>query len=105
MCKPVLPIVQDAVAHVLWKAEHLATVHHHHGDHHAEHEIATAAHEEEGNQFPSTSKPAEPVSIHIALLSFYPLPPLEIQKQMFGTGVYTISSLSLDKLYPPPKTC
>lgn len=105
MCKPVLPVVQDALAHVLWKAEHIATVHHHHGDHHAEEEIAKAAHEEESNKFPGTSKTSEPVSIHIVLQSFYSLASFSIVSKMFGAKIYNVSSLTLDTMYPPPKTC
>ena len=65
MCKPVLPLVQDELAHIFWKAKHLATVHHHHGDHHAEVEVAAAEHEEDGDKQPATTKTSEPVSVHI----------------------------------------
>ena len=105
MCKPVLPIVQDTIAHILWKADHLATVHEHHGEYHTHQEMATAAQEEENNPYPSASKPAEPVSVHITLISFFSLPPLDVQKQMLGRGIYTLSTLYLNKLYPPPKAC
>ncbi len=104
MCKPVLPLVQDEVAHIFWKAEHVASVHHHHGDHHAEEEIATSAHEEESNKTPATSKTSEPVSIHLIVQSFYTLPQLSLQYQKFGRHICLVSTLSLDKYYPPPKS-
>ena len=105
MCKPVLPIVKDTVAHILWKAEHLAAVHQHNGNEHVHHEIAKATNEDENSQMPGTSKPADPVAAHIAWQSYFSLSPLELQKEKYGTKTFMFSSLSLNKLYPPPKSC
>ncbi len=105
ICKPVLPLVQDDLAHIFWKTEHIATVHHHHGDHHAEEEVATAAHDEENNKVPLTSKTSEPVSIHIIVQNSYIIPQLFIEKPNFGAKIYKVSSLSLDKHFPPPRCC
>ena len=105
MCKPMLPIVKDAIAHVLWEAEHIATVHHDHGHHHAGNEIAKAVHEDDRNKLPAPSKTPEPVSIHIVLQSFYSLESISFEKKMFGTKNHTISSYTLDTMYPPPKVC
>ena len=105
MCKPVLPLVQDKLAHIFWKAAHIATVHHHHGGHHAKEEIAKAAHEEESNKLPAPSKTPETVSIHIVLQSFYSLASFSIEKKVFGAKNHIISSHTLDTMYPPPKAC
>lgn len=105
ICKPVLPLVLDEISHIFWKAEHIATVHLHHGDNHAEEEFATATHDEENNKVPLTSKTSEAVSIHIFVQDSYGIPVLFIAKTKFVTRIYKISSLSLDKHYPPPRHC
>jgi hypothetical protein len=104
VCKPVLPLIQDEMAHIFWKAQHIATVHHHHGNHHAEKEIATA-HSEEKDQHPATSKTSEPVSIHVIVQSSYSSPNRFIQKQKFSIPISNTRTIFLDKQYPPPKSC
>ena len=103
MCKPVLPLVQDSLAHIFWKAKHLATVHHHHGDHHAHQEIAEAEHEEHADKQPATTRTSEPVSGHMAVEILYRISQLPAQKQQFASHNSSFSTVSLDKYYPPPK--
>jgi hypothetical protein len=97
--------VQDTIGHVFWKAHHLATVHHHHGNHHAEEEIAEVAHEEENDKSPTTTKTFEPLSVHIVLQTPYNIPHLTTEKQKFKITVFNYSTVSLDKHYPPPRSC
>ena len=101
MCKPILPVVEDELAHIFWKAKHLATVHHHQGVHHAEKEVAEEEHEEKHEQ--PTTKTSEPVSIHIVFEALYIIPQLTIHKQKFALNICNFSIVSLDKHYPPPK--
>jgi hypothetical protein len=103
MCKPVLPLLQDELAHIFWKVKHLATVHHHHGDHHAEEEVAKAEHEENTDKQPTTTKTSEPVPVHIIVETFYGFSQPTIHKQKFAVNIYNVSTVSLDKHYPPPK--
>ena len=105
LCKPIVPLVQDKLAHIFWKADHIATVHHHHGELHAEEEIAEAAQEEEQDKNPITNKTSEPVSVHIIVQILYNIPPLTIEKLKFAMNISNISIVSLDKHYPPPKPC
>lgn len=105
MCKPILPIVQDELAHIFWKAEHLATVHHHHGDHHAEKKIAEAEHKENTDKQPATTKTSEPVSVHLVIESFYGISQITIHIQQFAVNSCNVSTVLLDKYYPPPKYC
>jgi hypothetical protein len=105
MCKPVLPLVQDHLAHIFWKAKHFATVHHHHGDHHAEVEIAEAEHDENAGKQPATTKISEPVSVHLVVEHLYSISQLTVHKQQFAMHIYNVSTVSLDKYYPPPKCC
>jgi hypothetical protein len=105
LCKPVLPVMHDAVAHFFWKAHHIATVHHHHGDHHAEEEVAASTHDEKNDKSPATSKISEPVSIHIITQRSYGILPLFIKRAAFGNRVYKESFTLLSKFYPPPRFC
>jgi hypothetical protein len=105
LCKPILPLLQDELAHVFWKAQHLATVHHHHGDHHAEIEVAVAGKEENGDRQPPTTKTSEPVSVHIVIELLYGFSQVTIHKQQFALTICNVSTISLDKYYPPPKGC
>ncbi len=65
LCKPVLPLLQDGLAHLFWKAQHIGTVHHHHGHHHAEKTVA-ATHENKTDSTPANAKSSPPVSAHLA---------------------------------------
>lgn len=103
MCKPLLPVIKDEIAHIFWKAHHLATVHHHDGDHHSQEEVATATHEKDTENHSST-KLAEPVSVHLVTQRNYDLLQSSITEQKFGAGIYKLYTLSLSKHYPPPKT-
>ena len=105
MCKPLLPLIKDEAAHLFWKARHMATVHHHHGDHHAQYEIATATHKKSNENHNAASKLAEPVSVHLVTLKDHNFLKLSIAKQKFGVVIYKLSTLSLSKHYPPPKSC
>jgi hypothetical protein len=105
LCKPIFPLVQDELAHIFWKAEHLATVHHHHGDHHAEEEIAEAEHEENADKLPATAKTSEPVSVHMVEEILYSISQPILRKQQFAVSFCNVFTVSLDKYYPPPKCC
>ena len=105
MCKPILPLVQDGLAHIFWKAQHLATVHHHHGDHHAAEEVAEVELEKHADKQPATTRTSEPVSVHTVVEIVYSLSQLAINKQQFADKICNVSTVSLDKYYPPPKSC
>lgn len=105
MCKPVLPLIQDELAHTFWKAKHITTVHNHHGDNHAEAEIAEAAHEEEQDKSATTTKASEPLSVHIVMHSLHSIPQINAAKQKFTISDSDFLSISMDKQYPPPKSC
>jgi hypothetical protein len=105
MCKPVLPFLQDEIAHILWKAHHLATVHHHHGDRHTEQEIAEAKYPENPNTQAATAKISEPVSVHLVVEFLYGMLQLRNEKQLFAVKVFNVAGISVDKYYPPPKCC
>ncbi len=104
ICKPVLPLLQDELAHLFWKAEHMATVHQHYGNHHTSHEIA-AAHEEENDNEPAQRKTSEPVSIHLSCQLIYILTLPITNECRYSLADYHVSTVHVDKHYPPPKSC
>lgn len=104
LCKPVLPLIQDQLAHTFREAQHISTIHQHYGAHHAESAIAEAA-QEQSNSSSASIKTSEPVSIHIAVQTLYNIPNLSTEVQMFATTICKVSAVLLDKHDPPPKSC
>ncbi|HEX8459791.1 MAG TPA: hypothetical protein VF623_00110 [Segetibacter sp.] len=102
MCKPLLPVMQDFAEHLLWKTEHIATVHNHHGNDHAQLETAAAAHEEESGKTES-SKPQEPISTHIFVQNTFSHPRIFITKQQYAPLLCFVFEFALQTNYPPPK--
>ena len=67
ICRPVLPSVADAMAHIFWYSAHMATVHYEHGKYHVHYEYRQAAKKESpatGNSIPQSSGAA---SEHLAI--------------------------------------
>ena len=57
-CRPVVPVLADGLAHLLWYDQHIATVHFHDGYAHMHNEIANIVEEETGEKN-TTSLPAK----------------------------------------------
>ncbi len=103
MCKPALPVVKDIVAHLFWKMEHLATVHHHYGKNHVHNEIKdVAAHDEKQNN--QQTKTQEPVSIHILSKNNYDLGYQFISANSYSSKLYRLLNPFLEIKSPPPKS-
>jgi hypothetical protein len=105
VCKPVLPIAFDSLAHFFWKAHHISTVHHHLGKNHTEKQVASAAHHEENDANPSKAKIAEPVSTHVVIENYYIILQTSIAPLAYTSKVYRETSAFLEKYYPPPRCC
>lgn len=102
MCKPIVPLVQDKIAHFFWEAQHITEVHNHHGDQHTEHEMASSLHDE-SNKNSSASKTPEPVSIHLIAKSVQSTPQLRNATAKLDMRIYSAASLSLDEPFLPPR--
>ena len=105
LCKPVLPLLQDGLAHSFWQTEHLSTVHSHHGMHHAAEEMAEAAHDENNDKHPAPGKTFEPVSVHLADHNLHDTPQVITPKIKFAVLKSNVATALLFKRYPPPKSC
>jgi hypothetical protein len=64
MLKPAMPYVSDAVAHILWYNEHMATVHFEHGKYHAHKESIEASKKETPGSNEETGKKITTASEH-----------------------------------------
>ena len=104
LCKPVLPRIQDVLAHTLSEAQHISAIHQHQGANHAEGEIAEAA-QQQSDSSKASVKNSEPVSFHIFVQTPYSYPHLFTEVQMFAIAICKISVVTLEKHDPPPKSC
>ncbi len=103
MCKPVLPLVNDILAHTFWKTEHIITVHHENGKDHLHYELKKASDQNSGDANSPAPKSAESVSVHILLQNNYDFSYSIISEQKYLNGSYNLLSPFLDLNTPPPK--
>ncbi|MEP6748516.1 MAG: hypothetical protein ABJB86_12365 [Bacteroidota bacterium] len=104
ICKPVLPLVSDCMAHVFWYSQHMATVHYEHGKYHAHYELQDAAKKnlpEKNN----TLKENEQVNIHLPYIQRYDFTvcPSSSAKNKFVSFSSTLSDSYPGTNYPPPR--
>ena len=104
LCKPVLPVIQDILAHTFREAQHISAIHLHQGAHHTESAIAQAA-QEQSDSSKASVKNSKPVSIHIFVQTPYSIPHLFTEVQMFAIAICKTSVVTLEKHDPPPKSC
>jgi hypothetical protein len=64
LLRPLLPVLEDVMAHMLWKNEHIATVHYENGKYHVHLEISDAE-EKSANTSKSLIKQIEPLTFHL----------------------------------------
>lgn len=64
LVKPLMPIVQDMLAHTFYKMEHMATVHYENGKYHVHTELQQEAQKSEP-QKKSTAGDSETLSLHV----------------------------------------
>lgn len=95
--------MQDLIAHIFWHAEHISTVHHHHGDHHTDKQIAVTSHDEEHKKGSPALKILEPVSAHLAVVINYFRQYTLIKKQRYALLFYDAYSTFLGNNDPPPE--
>jgi hypothetical protein len=103
ICKPVLPLVSDFLAHSLWQTHHLKTVHHQHGREHVHYELVKAASEEQNENTSLPSKSAEPVSVHIPVNIFQEFSFSSIPIVHNASYLQRLSHPAMDVVFPPPK--
>ncbi len=103
MCKPVIPLVNDFLAHTFWKTEHVITVHHENGKNHLHYELKKASDQDSKDGNSTSPKSSESVSVHILQQnnfdSYYSI----VFEQKHLSGFYNLRSTFLELNTPPPK--
>lgn len=64
LLRPLLPVLHDITAHILWKSDHMASVHFENGKYHVHLEIAKTEENPE-NASKSLAKQIEPLNLHV----------------------------------------
>jgi hypothetical protein len=103
MCKPVLPLVNDILAHTFWKTQHIITVHHENGKDHLHYELKKISDQNNEDADSSAPKSAESVSVHILLQNNYDFSYSIVSQQKHLSGSYSLLSTFLELNPPPPK--
>ena len=103
MLKPVAPYISDAVAHIFYYSQHMATVHYENGKLHVHKEIIDNAKKDDPAKENPSSKKENSANDHIGFLK-------NDEQQKFFIVISHINSLSpslitndLRRDYPPPK--
>ena len=102
LCKPVMPLVQDVVAHTFFEHQHIATVHQDEGKSHVGKEIGKLAKEENSNSNSLISY--DDVAPHL-VTTFNFFPSLLIPVGLSHCSQYnsSLSTSSLAIQLPPPR--
>lgn len=107
-CRPVLPVLADGLAHLLWYQQHVETVHLHDGYAHVHNEIAQAAAEDSSEQgaAPSPAKSfkiSDFVAAHVvAEILFVNIPFWDIQSAALPGSAPVLVGLYSKKVPVPP---
>lgn len=103
MCKPIIPVLGDFLAHTLWQEEHLQTVHQEHGKNHVHYELMNAAKNEQKDNEPQSTKLSDNVSVHIPTNYQFDFSCLLIVAQKQDGSCKHIPHPVIDLLIPPPR--
>ncbi len=101
--KPVLPFISDAVAHIFWYSEHIATVHIENGKYHVHDESLAVSKKMDTQKSVPVSKTEKAFSEHFMntprfVFSYQPLLHLH-----FSNLSCNLAHTWLANSYPPPK--
>jgi hypothetical protein len=101
ICRPVIPLLNDYLAHAFWNAEHLVTVHQHQGTNHVHYELKEAA--EKGNTEPAAGATFETFAVHLLPDNHNLAGNASDTPLQQATRITFIVSPFLEKHTPPPK--
>ena len=106
ICKPIVPLIQDIVAHTFFKYEHLRTVHQHGGKNHVDVELSNTAKEDAAGNGSDKLKSPDEVSVHFPVKYEAPLAVIHPQV-LIHTYYDPLSNLPLACMaiqVPPPRS-
>lgn len=103
ICKPLLPLVSDVLAHTFWQTNHISAVHQHQGKNHLHDELGEAAKQDTTDANTTGGKSSESVPVHLLTQYHFDFLRTAPAVQKLFNGSSTIISAFLEKHTPPPK--
>ncbi|MCY7291167.1 MAG: hypothetical protein LH615_03195 [Ferruginibacter sp.] len=104
MFKPLFPYVKDAVNHLVYYKQHMATEHVENGKYHVHVEVTKNAKEENSNKSIPTSKKENTSTDHIVFIAkTNDRISILISQKYIGLAGINLSAGNLDSNYPPPR--
>ncbi len=103
MLKPYLPYVSDAIAHVFWYSDHIATIHSHDGKFHVHKEIIEAAKSTETEKNSKILKKDNNMGDCIITKEFNIISQKHFNKKYYPPLPSHFISTYLSSDFPPPK--
>lgn len=101
--KPVAPYVSDAVAHIFYYSQHMATVHYENGKMHVHQEIADNAKKEQPTKEIPSAKKENAANDHICLQQKQSVQSLSVMQSYPIPSASGLLNLYLSGEYPPPR--
>jgi hypothetical protein len=105
MLKPLLPYATDFIGHVLFKAQHMATVHYENGQYHVHKEIAKNTKEETNDKNTNNNKNNNKPNEHIVFFSLSDFCYTSINERLYkpmSTPIVLTGNHQCN--YPPPRS-
>ncbi len=104
LVKPIVPIVNDTIAHIFFKMDHLATVHFENGKYHIHAELQQAAETTDSKSTPLISSFFDTLSNHLKTETTISLNlfPITLSKPQFPSINFPVD-ICLKSPTPPPK--
>lgn len=104
MFKPAFPYLNDAVAHILFYRQHMATVHFENGTYHVHAEVTKNAKEEDSNKTTPSLKKEKNASDHITIVSIKDIITGEMICPKYASALhYDLPAGNSQYNYPPPR--
>lgn len=101
--KPVTPYVSDAVAHIFYYSQHMATVHYENGKMHVHREIVNNAKKEQPAKETPASKKENTTTDHISLQPQQCMQGLAVIRSYQISPPFNLCNNFLAAAYPPPR--
>lgn len=101
VCKPIIPYVQDHLAHAFSETHHIATVHAVKGKNHAHLNVGEA--EKENNSNASNTKSYDPVSIHDHVEVNTTEEACTLESQVYNFYQERLTPIPANNSYRPPR--
>ena len=103
MLKPVSPYISDAVAHIFYYTQHMATVHYENGKYHVHKELVDDTKQSNSEKEAPASKKENSANDHIAIQQKQTVPFLPVNISYQFSAASKLINNYLAGEYPPPR--